>query len=105
MANSIRVRVLNRDFSLLVKEKKDIERTREMAAYVDEKIKEFRRAHPEQPEVTAVIIAALAVAEDLFSERDERDILEQFILAEAGEMTAALNAALAVNGTNGEQTE
>ncbi len=104
MANSLRVRILNRDFSLLVKEKEE-ERTREMAAYVDGKIKEFRRAHPEQPEITAVIIAALAVAEDLFSEREQRDSLEQAILSETGEMTAALNAALAVNGSGGERGE
>jgi cell division protein ZapA len=104
MANSIRVRVLNRDFSLLVKEK-DEARTREMAAYVDDKIKEFRRAHPEQPEITAVIIAALAVAEDLFSERDERDHLEQLILADTRDMTATLNAALAVNGADRDRGE
>ncbi len=101
MANSIRVRILNRDFSLLVKQK-DEERTREMASYVDSRIKEFRRTHPEQPEITAVIIAALAITEDLFNERDERDAAEHFIAAEIRDMTASLNAALAVNGKNSD---
>lgn len=97
MPHSIRVRILNRDFSLLVSER-DEERTREMAAYVDSKIKEFRRGHPEQPEITAVIIAALAIAEDLFNERDEHDDAEQFMAETMAQMTELLNAALAVNG-------
>lgn len=104
MANSIRVRIFNRDFSLLVS-RKDEERTREMASYVDSKIKDFRRSHPEQPEITAVIIAALAITEDLFNERDERDDAEQFMVREVAEMTKSLSAALAVNGENGRSDD
>lgn len=97
MANSIRVRILNREYSLIV-DKEDEERTRKMAAYVDAKMKEFRRAHPEQPEVTAAVITALAVAEDLFDERQERGELERFIGEQFGEMATTLSEALAVNG-------
>lgn len=97
MANSIRVRIQNRDFSLVV-ERRDEERTREVAAYVDAKIREFRRSHPEQPEVTAAIIAAMAIADDLFTERDQRADLENNLGAELGEMAKTLNEALAVNG-------
>lgn len=104
MPNSIRVRIFNRDFSLLVS-KKDEERTREMASYVDSKIKEFRRTHPEQPEITAVVIAALAIAEDLFNERDDRDDAEQFMVDEVAQMTEVLNAALAVNGKDRDRGE
>lgn len=97
MAHSIRVRVLNREYSLVVK-RQDEERTRELAAFVDSKIREFRRAHPEQPEVTATIITALAIAEELFTERDQRAEVEGVLEDELGEMAKKLNEALAVNG-------
>ena len=97
MATSIRIRILNRDFSLVV-ERRDEERTRELAAYVDSKIRDFRRAHPEQPEVTAAIIAAMAIAEELFTERDQRAELESDLGSELGEMAKTLGEALAING-------
>lgn len=100
MPNSIRIRIQNRDFSLVV-ESKDEERTRELAAYVDSKIREFRRAHPEQPEVTAAIITAMAIAEELFTERDQRADLEDLLKEELGDMAKKLNEALAVNGKKG----
>lgn len=97
MPNSIRVRILNREFSLVVK-RQDEERTRELAAYVDSKIREFRRAHPEQSEVTATIITAMAIAEELFTERDERAALDSEMEERLGEMAVRLGEALAVNG-------
>lgn len=97
MPNSIRVRVLNREFSLVVN-RKDEERTRELAAYVDSRIREFRRAHPEQSEVTATIVTAMAIAEELFLERDERAEIDDALEDELGDMARKLNEALAVNG-------
>lgn len=97
MAHSIRVRILNRDFSLVVK-RQDEELTREIAAYVDSKIREFRRTHPEQPEVTAAIITAMAIAEELFTERDQHAQLEDQLGEEFIKMAKTLNEALAVNG-------
>lgn len=97
MPNSIRVRILNREFSLVVN-RQDEERTRELAAYVDAKIREFRRAHPEQSEVTATIITAMAIAEELFTERDERAELDSELEAKLGEMAVRLGEALVVNG-------
>lgn len=97
MANSIRIRIQNRDFSLVV-ERQDEERTRELAAYVDAKIREFRRSHPEQPEVTAAIITAMAIAEELFTERDQHADLENTLGTELSDMARTLGEALAVNG-------
>lgn len=97
MPNSIRVRILNREFSLVVK-RQDEERTRELADYVDSKVREFRRTHPDQSEVTATIITAMAIAEELFTERDERADLEHLLEDELGDMARTLNEALAVNG-------
>jgi cell division protein ZapA len=97
MSHTIRVRILNRDFSLLVR-RQDETLTRELADYVDSKIKEFRRAHPEQPEITATIITALALAEELFTGREEHDRFKQLVSTELGSLTEVLNEALAVNG-------
>lgn len=66
---SIKVRILDRDFPLRVGEE-DSESTRQIAAYLNDRIEAFRRAHPEQPELTSAIIAALAVTEELFQLRE-----------------------------------
>ncbi|MEX0820600.1 MAG: cell division protein ZapA [Rhodothermales bacterium] len=73
--HSIRVRILNRDFSLRVSEK-DEDLTRDLARYVNDKMQDFLRKHPDQPEITASIIGAMAIAEELFTEREERERLE-----------------------------
>ncbi len=71
MERSIRIRILNRDYPLIVGDEEDELMTRRMAAYVNEKIESFRKAHPEQPELTAAVITALALAEELFALREE----------------------------------
>jgi cell division protein ZapA len=72
MEKSIRVRVLGRDYALRVSEE-DEAATREMVAYVDTKMRAFHRAFPDQPELTTAVIAALAIAEEYFALRDQRD--------------------------------
>ena len=47
MEKSIRVRILGRDYPLLVKEK-DEALTRNMASYIDGKMQAFKKAHPDQ---------------------------------------------------------
>ena len=68
MGKPIRVRVLGREYALRVDDD-DEALTRQIAAYVDEKLRAFRTAHPEQPELTAAVITALAIAEELFTLR------------------------------------
>ena len=97
MGHSIRVRVLNREFSLLIRSQ-DETLTRELAEFVDSKMREFRRAHPEQPELTAAIITALAIAEELFTEREQHDRFKQLMNEELGGLSEVLGEALAVNG-------
>jgi cell division protein ZapA len=97
MSHTIRVRILNREYSLLVR-RQDEALTHELAEYVDSKMREFRRAHPEQPEITAAIITALALAEELFSEREEHDRFKQLLNSELKGLTDTLGEALLVNG-------
>lgn len=93
MPHSIRVRILSRDFSLVV-EPEDEQLMRQVAAYVDRRIQEFRRTHPEQPEVTAALITAMAIGEELLIERGRRKRLEQHLDAELGGLADKLSRAV-----------
>lgn len=97
-SHSIRVRILNRDFSLRVSEQ-DERLTRELARYVDEKMQDFLRKHPDQPEITASIIAAMAIAEELFTEREERERLETLLEKELRTLADRLDDAAPVEPT------
>lgn len=63
---------MGRDYTLRVNES-DEAMTREVAAYVDSKIMAFRAAFPKQPEITTAIVAALAIAEELYAARGQQD--------------------------------
>lgn len=89
---SIRVRILNRDFSLRVSEQ-DEALTRDLARYVNTKMQNFLHEHPDQPEITASIIAAMAIAEELFTERDERERLEVLLNQELKSLADRLDEA------------
>ncbi|MEZ4702816.1 MAG: cell division protein ZapA [Rhodothermales bacterium] len=89
MEKTIRVQVMGRDYPLRIAES-DEALTREMAAYVDAKMKAFKQAFPKQPEVTTAVVTALALAEELFSARDAHTRL----LTEADREVAQLDALL-----------
>jgi len=69
MDKPIRVRLLGREYTLRVREE-DEALTQEMAAYVSAKMEAFRNAHPDQSEITAAVITALALAEEVYTLRD-----------------------------------
>jgi len=95
MEKSIRVRILGRDYPLLVRED-DETLTREMAGYVDAKMKSFKKAHPEQSDLVAAVVTALALAEDLFTaseqERALLHVLEDDLAALDRQLAQALPA-------------
>jgi cell division protein ZapA len=68
---SIRVHVMGREYGLRVQEE-DESFTRKVASFVNERMEQFRDAHPEQAELTTAVITALALAEELHTLRDER---------------------------------
>ncbi len=78
MEKSIRIRILNRDYPLIVGDADDEALTRRMAAYVNEKMQAFKKEHPEQSELTAAVITSLALAEELFvlREREEETLTD-----------------------------
>ncbi len=64
----IKIRLLGKDYTLRVT-KDDELATLEMASYLNAKLKAFKDAHPEQSDLTAAVIAGLALTEELFIER------------------------------------
>lgn len=93
MLQSIRVRILNRDYSLQV-DKQDEQRVRNIARYVDTKIRQFQRDYPDQSDITGPVIVALGIAEELFAEREKRTEAETDLHADIDELVASLDAVL-----------
>jgi cell division protein ZapA len=91
---SLKVRILDREYPLRVSEE-DSEATREMAAYLNDRIEVFRKAHPDQPELTSAVIAALSITEELFTLRQKHFQTSELIEDEVQEMSRILQAALA----------
>ena len=98
MPQSIRVRILNRDYSLQV-DKQDEQRVRGIARYVDTKIRQFQRDHPDQSDITGPVIVALAIAEELFAEREKRTVAETDLHTDIEELIASLDAVLVADET------
>ncbi len=95
MEKSISVRVMGREYTLRVNEE-DEAMTKEIAAYVDDKMTAFRTAFPKQPEITTAVIAALAIAEELHTARDKQDKLiadtDEELVALADKLSFVLDA-------------
>ncbi len=94
MEKSIRVRILDRAYGLRVEEEHEQE-TREISGFVDARLQAFRRAHPDQPELTAAVITAMAITEELFAAREQQVSAADSLDARLDELTTILDAALA----------
>jgi cell division protein ZapA (FtsZ GTPase activity inhibitor) len=81
---SIKVTVLGKQIPLKVDET-EVENTRKIAQYVDEKFKLYRNQLSNQPDSTIMILACLSIAEEVFElqsklnhvEGKENEVLEQ----------------------------
>ena len=93
MAKSIRVRILGRDYPLIVREE-DEAITREMASYVDHKMQAFKQAHPEQSDLVTAIITALALTEEIYKLRETKDDTLQHLDTELDTLDRHLAQAL-----------
>lgn len=97
MEKPIRVRILNREYPLRVRPE-DEEPMRRLAAALHERMTAFKKAHPEQPDVVAAVMTALAYAEA--AEGAHRDVPPDLI-AQLDALSAELTHALAdQNGTD-----
>lgn len=70
MMQSIKVTVLGKQIPLKVEEE-EVENTRKIAQYVDDKFKVYRNQLSNQPDSTIMILACLSVAEEVFELRSQ----------------------------------
>ena len=94
MVKPIRLSILGKEYTLRVDEELEGQ-TREMAAYLNEQLHAFKSAHPEQSDLTAAVITALAVTEKLFNERNAPGSTATEMNAELDRLERKLSAALA----------
>jgi len=73
---SIKVSVLGKQIPLKVADG-EVESMRKIAAFVDEKFKRYRKELTNQPDSTAMILASLSIAGELFELRQELEAAEQ----------------------------
>lgn len=73
---SIKVSVLGKQIPLKVADG-EVESMRKIAAFVDEKFKRYRKELTNQPDSTAMILASLSIAGELFELRHELEDAEQ----------------------------
>lgn len=104
MEKSISVRVMGREYTLRVNQE-DEAMTHEIATYVDDKMTAFRKAFPKQPEVTTAVIAALAIAEELFTIRDRQDQVLAETETEIGEIVQKLSSVLEISENGKAEVE
>lgn len=108
MEKSISVRVMGREYTLRVNEE-DEAMTKEIAAYVDDKMTAFRTAFPKQPEITTAVIAALAIAEELYGARDQQDKMvadtDEELVALADKLSFVMDMDSGAGQENGQAPE
>ena len=69
MQKSIRVSILGKKYPLRVHEK-DEAALRAVANTVDARMRSFKVQHPDQPDLVAAVISALALAEEMLAVRE-----------------------------------
>ncbi len=94
MEKSIRVRIMGREYPLLVKEK-DEALTRNMATYIDGKMQAFKKAHPDQSDLVMAVMTALGLTEELFNASEKNKQALHTLNDELDELNQALAEALA----------
>jgi cell division protein ZapA len=66
MDKSIRVNILDREYPLRVKAEEEV-RAREVAERVEQRMQAIRRRLPAEPDLTVAVMAAMAIADDLYA--------------------------------------
>lgn len=64
---------MEREYVLRVASAEDARLMQEIARYVDGKMRAFRRSHPDRPELTTAVVTAMAIAEELFVDRQQAE--------------------------------
>lgn len=72
---SIKVTIMGKQIPLKVEES-EVESTRKMAQFVDEKFRMYRNQLSNQPDSTVMILACLNIAEEVFELRSKLQVQE-----------------------------
>ncbi|PSQ61729.1 MAG: cell division protein ZapA [Bacteroidetes bacterium QH_7_62_13] len=97
---SIRVHVMGREYALRVREE-DEAFTRKVASFVNERMEQFRDEHPEQAELTTAVVTALALAEELHTQEEERADDAGALNEKLDRLSGRLEAVLSGSGSGG----
>lgn len=73
---SIKITILGKQYPLKV-EDSEVDTMMRISQYVDEKFRQYKKELNKQPETTAMVLAALSIAEELFEERRRNRELNQ----------------------------
>ena len=74
MQKSIKVRIMDRDYPLLVQAEDELT-MRNLAGLVDERMRAFKAMHPDQPDLVAAVVIALGMAEELTAARETSNLV------------------------------
>ena len=86
MGSSVEVYILGQKYT--VKGDASEEHIRNLASYVDEKLKEVHSSMPNITPVKATILAALNIADELFKMKNDQEKMTKFIEDKTNTLTA-----------------
>jgi len=90
MKNLVRVEILGREYT--VKSDEGEERVKDIAAYVNRKIKEVSESRQTVSTLNVAILAALNIANDYFEAVEHEKTLAQNIEARSGRLIEVINS-------------
>ncbi len=90
---SLRVEILGHEYPLRVAEE-DEALTREVATYVDERMRSFRNQVPGVSDMTHAVLSALAIAEELHVTQAELERLRRAVNTDADALADRLDVVL-----------
>ena len=93
MQKSIKVRILERDYPLLVQAEDEV-MMRNLAGLVDERMRAFKTMHPDQPDLVAAVVTALGMAEELTTARETSNVILSALDREVAVLDHELASAL-----------
>jgi cell division protein ZapA len=90
MKKPIRIRILDHEY--LLKSDEEEERVKEIAKFIDEKLKEIRNSGANLSEGKAAILAAFYVASDYFQALREKDDLARYVTSRVRSLNEQIDA-------------
>lgn len=93
MDKSIRVTILDREYPLRVKEDEET-RARNVAARVEERMQAIRRRLPAEPDLTVAVMAAMAIADDLYATRSIEEASHESAVAEIDALIESISSVI-----------